>query len=473
MQLDAIQNDPDLPIPPRLSTLIQKADEYEKLVITAGISDDLMQKLNDSVPEPIATFDATIEYDSSPINWHPDITQNDLEKLDILISSGSINDVRLTDKVEMLITDFCEKWPDPPTAKDEPVSADLPAGKSRFRFVHIADLQLKPPEFLIKPLLEADSLSLSFGDPGCGKSFFSIDMAASVATGTDFHELPVKQGPVIYIAGEGQNGIKRRFQAWSIVRCIDLQSSPLYTSTVPIGLCDADQVQAALDAVEEVANLAGPPLLIIIDTVARNFGPGDENSTADMGRFIAAADQIRSQYQSAVHLVHHTGHGDKKRARGSMALKGALDAEYRLERDQDGIVRVKTTKMKDAGLPDPMAFEIRGVDLGLKDVDGDPVTSAVLHRIEYTKPEGTDRRGGKPLGAKQRKALDVLERLYTAERKRLMSQGIKPETARVSMDWWSTHCKEAGMNRQTVHRVKDSLVSKKLIVIKDSHVVPV
>ncbi|WP_170302160.1 AAA family ATPase [Desulfosarcina widdelii] len=378
----------------------------------------------------------------------------------------------MADKVDLLISDLCDKWPDPPTVKNEPPTVDQPSSKTRFRFVHIADLRLKPPEFLIKPWLEKDTLSLSFGDPGCGKSFFAIDIAASVATGSDFHGMTVNQGPVIYIAGEGQNGIGRRFMAWSIVHGADLKTAPLYLSTVPLGLCDADQMQAAMDAVEEIAQIAGPSLLIVIDTVARNFGPGDENSTADMGRFIAAADQIRSLYHSAVHLVHHTGHGDKKRARGSMALKGAIDAEYRLDKDQDAIVRVKATKMKDAGLPEPMAFEIRGVDLPLKDADGDTVNSAVLHRVEYTQPAATTRKTGHALGINQRKALEILERLYVAERKSLMRQGIRPETARVSIERWGSKCKEAGMNRQTVHRIKASLESGGLIEIEDSHVIP-
>jgi len=34
------------------------------------------------------------------------------------------------------------------------------------------------------------------------------------------------------------------------------------------------------------------PVLVVIDTVARNFGPGDENSTKDMSTFIQAATMI-------------------------------------------------------------------------------------------------------------------------------------------------------------------------------------
>ena len=48
--------------------------------------------------------------------------------------------------------------------------------------------------------------------------------------------------------------------------------------------------------------------------------------------------------------MHHTGHNDKDRARGSIALKGAADSEYDIEKQKD-ILTMTTTKMKDAEIP--------------------------------------------------------------------------------------------------------------------------
>jgi hypothetical protein len=61
-------------------------------------------------------------------------------------------------------------------------------------------------------------------------------------------------------------------------------------------------------------------------------------------------------------VVHHSGHGDKQRARGAMALKGAIDFEYRAEKSDDTIT-LTNTKMKDATGPDPLAFRLQGVPL--------------------------------------------------------------------------------------------------------------
>ena len=101
----------------------------------------------------------------------------------------------------------------------------------------------------------------------------------------------------------------------------------------------------------------------MVDTLARNFGAGDENSTQEMGAFVAAMDDLRSNWPGSVILiVHHSGHAEKQRARGAMALKGALDFEYRLEKDGLALT-LANTKMKDAEPPADLFFSLASVDL--------------------------------------------------------------------------------------------------------------
>jgi hypothetical protein len=45
------------------------------------------------------------------------------------------------------------------------------------------------------------------------------------------------------------------------------------------------------------------PRLIVIDTLARCFGGGDENSAQDMGKFVQACDQLRRATGAAVLAV--------------------------------------------------------------------------------------------------------------------------------------------------------------------------
>src|SRR5690606_11723274 len=83
----------------------------------------------------------------------------------------------------------------------EDLAPQQPATK--FEFSRIDSLEVKEIDWLVDGYFEADSLDLIFGEPGCGKSFISIDLGCSIATGTPWHGHEVKQGMVIYIAGEG------------------------------------------------------------------------------------------------------------------------------------------------------------------------------------------------------------------------------------------------------------------------------
>src|SRR5690625_1661515 len=97
------------------------------------------------------------------------------------------------------------------TAPDVTVTAEAESA-GRFHLIHAADLKARAPEWIIRGRVEANSLAMIFGDPACGKSFLAVDWACSVATGKDYHGHTVQQAPVIFIAGEGLNGIARRLQ---------------------------------------------------------------------------------------------------------------------------------------------------------------------------------------------------------------------------------------------------------------------
>ena len=346
--------------------------------------------------------------------------------------------------------------------KEEPRFDDK---KPAFKLIHVGELVVKSISWLIQGFIETDSLCLLFGDPGTFKSFLAIAFACCVASGKEFFGHKVKQGPVIFIAGEGMNGLARRFKAWAIRNKVELKDLLLFVSTMPTGLCDPERVQFVLDAVANVAETHGEPLLIVIDTVSRNYGPGDENSTRDMVQFISGCDAIRTQYGATVLLVHHCGLMDKTRSRGNMALKGALDAEYRLDRDESGVLRFEATKMKDADYPPPTAFRPAVVELGILDENGRESTSVVLDITSY-EPPATPGKAGR--GKWQTIALEVLGKLQDAAEQRLTSRGFDPDTARVSVEEWRSACSDAGItDRRIWKKIKDSLVKIEKIEIEN------
>ena len=247
---------------------------------------------------------------------------------------------------------------------------------NKFPLVRASDLVSKEPEFVVEGILETDSLAQIFGDPQCGKSFIGIDIAACVATGTPFHGRQVKKGSVIFVAGEGHSGLRRRLSAWEKHNNVSINGVSLFISKMPAQFLEEQSALSVQIAIDEIVSREGKPELIIIDTVARNFGPGDENATQDMGRFVAALDHLKVRYACTVLLIHHSGHSDKNRGRGATALKAALDAEFKAEKHGETIT-LKNTKMKDSAPPENISWRLKSVDIGANS-DGEIITSAVL-----------------------------------------------------------------------------------------------
>jgi hypothetical protein len=327
-------------------------------------------------------------------------------------------------------------------------------GKGKFMLRAVGSLAIRAPSWLVRDLLEADSLAVVFGPPGSAKSFLALELAACIATGAPFHGRPVaRPGLVVYAAGEGHAGLARRLKAWSIARCVDLATAPLLVSEGPAGLCLEESVAAVEVAIAEAVLSMGPPALIVFDTWSRNLS-GDENSSLDSALGVAAVDRLRKTWSAAALVVHHEG-WTQGRARGSTVLRAAADLELRVERGGDGIVRVEPTKVKDAGPSGPLAFSLADVDLGILDEDGRPVNSAVLTEEEY-RPEAAP----KPAtGKNQTLALEVLEAEIIRHRENVKASGRDPAAARVSVGAWRDACAVKGMDRRRFAEAKAALVA--------------
>jgi hypothetical protein len=332
-----------------------------------------------------------------------------------------------------------------------------------FRFLRVGDLELRPPRWLVKGLIEADGFGEVFGEPGCGKSFLGIELACRVATGTPFFGFEVRNpGPVYYLAAEGRGGLLRRFRAWGIARGAALEGAPLFLNETPLVLVDEMSCRNAIRALEKkAAELKTPPALIVLDTWSRNLG-GDDSSPQDAAIGVSALDQIRSRFQNVACLViHHSGQNVKDRSRGWSGLRAAVDFEFRMERGSDDLIRFTCTKNKEAELPDPMAFKLAGIDLGINDEDGKPVYSAVLSETDYVDDPG--QRKSCP-GKNQALAVELLQKAlgeYTPV------SGTPPG---VPLTLWRDKCWAAFGNKNRFYDIRDSLVRRGKIQIKEEYV---
>ncbi|UYM16219.1 AAA family ATPase [Endozoicomonas euniceicola] len=356
----------------------------------------------------------------------------------------------------------------------EPVMAQAPP----FQFSHVTDLlnSAGAINWLIKGFLEMDSLCVLFGEPACGKSFIAIDLACCIATGNSWHGKSVKKmGAVFYIAGEGFNGLSRRIMAWQQEHGYSFAKVPLYISQYSAALTDMVNAHAVSQSIEETIHQTGgeAPSLIVIDTLARNFGPADENGTKEMNLFINHIDHyFRQKYGCCVLVVHHTGVGNKDRARGNSALKGAADAEYAVVKNDEGI-KISTKKMKDAEALPPIEFQLKPVTLPFCDEDGDPQASCVLQYLDPSNAQSIRVVKGMEshIGSTQRHIIQTLDKLLKEARSNLVGQERDPKLARIEVKHLRSQClddKIVGKNNWS--RTFDSIVERKFLEIQSPFV---
>lgn len=287
---------------------------------------------------------------------------------------------------------------------EQPVSGLRPVGAAReehateprkYDILSLSDiLEGDWPEYLIDGLLDRGELAVLYGAPASFKSFLALDLSLHLATGRPWSGWATRQARVLYIAGEGQVGLRSRVMAWlehhrgnaesgfelegeTIDVCVRKwffaigSAVPLVDPLEPANLLE--HISAATE------RLGGKPDVIVLDTLARCFLGGDENSSRDMGRFVEACDAMRKATGASILVVHHTGKNGEQE-RGSSALRAGADAMYRVTREEEwdfaGTARFVVEKRKDAAHASDLLFDMHVVPLGERP-DGRPLSSLV------------------------------------------------------------------------------------------------
>jgi hypothetical protein len=241
--------------------------------------------------------------------------------------------------------------------------------------------RLVEPHDFVEGLLCDGQLSVLFGDANVGKSFIALDLAFHVALGWPWHGRQVDRGLVVYIAGEGAGGMKRRIDAFRARYGIEETAHAAF-ALIPdtINFRDPSSINNLIATVREVAARLGVSARwIIVDTLSRAMAGGNENDSKDMGELVRGADQVRSATGAHVTLVHHTGKDDSKGARGHSLLRAAVDTEIQVWRGEgpDRAIGVTISKQRDLEMGLGFAFKLVKKVLG-RDRRDKEVTSCVL-----------------------------------------------------------------------------------------------
>jgi len=243
------------------------------------------------------------------------------------------------------------------------------------------DIQDEPVEWLIHGVLPVKAFAALYGPPGSFKSFIALDMAEAIATGRPWMGNPIeRQGAVLYLCGEGFGGMGARIKACQIHHKTP-KGAPIYVIRHQLNLrSSAEDFNALMVAIVALVEKTGMEFqLMVVDTLARAFGGGNENDSDAMGAFITTMGKIQEFLNCALMVLHHSGKDTTKGLRGHSSLLGAVDTQLeilRFEEQAKGVISL--TKQKDGEDGIRFGFEMVEIEISGSSLGFDPVVSLAV-----------------------------------------------------------------------------------------------
>jgi len=236
-----------------------------------------------------------------------------------------------------------------------------PEEPTKYR-LHVVTPKLTVParEWLIDGLFPERGIVFVGGHPKAGKTWLSLDLAISIATGNDFLGRRVKTlGSVLYLLGEDDLGdtleridsllAGRRLDRMALERRIILSDSSISLES------RVDQEWLYDYAKRE------KPALIVFDPLARFLSHAEENSATEMRPITNWLRKLQRETSTALLIPHHTD----KAARG---LRGTSDlralSEATLILGKKGDRSPVELEVRRGRCPDPFDIELVGSPTG-------------------------------------------------------------------------------------------------------------
>ncbi len=278
--------------------------------------------------------------------------------------------------------------------------------KDRFQITWFDDVdQSTAKEEILQGVLGAGEFSLFVAKPGMGKSVLVGDIGCHIAAGTEWHGRKVKQGLVVFFAAERKKLTERRVAAWRKKHGVSgipfvVVGGKLDLTT---GLIDAKALANTIKTLEEKSGQKC--VLIILDTVTRTFGPGDQHQSRDMQRYVQSVDELNRATSAHIAAIHHSPWNDD-RGKGAIDLDGAIDVSFVVNVKGTGPSKVFTltcTGANDGEEGVVTSFQLESVALGT-DAEGKITTAPVVVQADAVTNDGSNLKGNST------KALESLER---------------------------------------------------------------
>lgn len=333
-----------------------------------------------------------------------------IKSVEYMIRQASLKDAAQFDNLESAtkVVDAAIEWQ---ASADRKAVEDTGAPAAPVIPPQLLDIEAfasvaKSKGYIVKGLIEKQSVGFIAGQPGAGKSFLALHLIDCIVQSKPFFgfEIGAKspdafgdQAPlhVAYVAAEGQSGVVKRLSAIATVQGSAKLSDSFPPTRVlfkpeamqwmredpscylPDGTGLKDYMRLALECRRQGIDL------IIFDTHAACSVGVDENSNSEMQEVVSRMEYVKRISGATVMSIHHAPKNGAG-LRGASALLGAADFVLEGYVTEAGYRRVRQVKAKDDALMPSQAYDLRQVVLAdqyqpdLTDLSFDIATSCIV-----------------------------------------------------------------------------------------------
>jgi hypothetical protein len=254
----------------------------------------------------------------------------------------------------------------------------------------IADGEIEDQDWAVEDIVVRNTVSVMVGMWGAGKTAISLDMALHQSLGRPWHDKPTKHGVAIYVALENATDVERRVRAWrqrAERNGVDTSKLAFYLWKSPCALVSRDG-RPTIDEADliEIAKRASeryglPVNQIIIDTVAKSIGSGDENDAGDAGRYMQGMQRVAEGTGANVMALHHPPKlGSDPRGSGAFSADG--DTVLNVTKKDNGVCELRAGGKFRVGDPSLVKIDYRLVAETVgQNTKGKPINVVLAERV--------------------------------------------------------------------------------------------
>lgn len=388
-----------------------------------------------------------------------------------LMNSGNVVQIQFREKSGELTT---VSTGTPPENKRD-TQEDIPPDSlgSQFQFLTCDEAQTIDSrlDWLARDYVPLDSIVWFFGKPSAGKSFAVLSLAMSVAVGRPWGQIPVKQGGVLYVCGEGLSGLGKRLAGIRDEYNVRENPKNMLITNEPVLFNSEKHVLALVDRIKHAFGVNGvaPLRLLVIDTKSANM-VGNESDAEAMMLLVRNLRIIQRVFGCTILVVDHVGKGDSVGMRGSSVQLGAAEVAYLFERLEDEKITPEPNLAfisqlcvhkppKDFEAPESLDFKARVVDAS-RDGSQHRTTLVMLPtppRVRASVLPTLD-----TLSDIQRQCYDALNELEAENKKDAPYNATQHK--QVTYKEWRDACLDSGIARRSVFRNLSFLVDGNYVV---------